>query len=163
MCPDPIVFFHNPKWTLPVPLITLGRTASFHRGARTKEALPCPSPSGPKITEKVPGKEEKKNPAQPAQSHERKEQCLNRWDGWTDKQTYSTVKPRTFTQIGSQSKSANRAAWCDEQVRKLLMDLSGLQILSCTTRDVWRMDYFFDFIPVVWAGKGFLKHCKNRY
>lgn len=34
-------------------------------------------------------KKKKKNPAQPAQSHERKEQCLNRWDGWTDKQTYS--------------------------------------------------------------------------
>lgn len=40
MCPDPIVFFYNPKWTLPVPLITLGRTTSFHRGVRTKEALP---------------------------------------------------------------------------------------------------------------------------
>lgn len=59
-CPDPIVFFHSPKWTLPVLLITLGRAASFHRGAWTKEALLCPSPSGPKITEKVPGKKKKK-------------------------------------------------------------------------------------------------------
>lgn len=67
-CPDPIVFFHSPKWTLPVLLITLGRTASFHRGARTKEALPCPSPSGPKITEKVPGKKKKKEKAQLAHS-----------------------------------------------------------------------------------------------
>lgn len=139
MCPDPIVFFHNPKWTLPVPLITLGRTASFHRGARTKEALPCPSPSGPKITEKVPGKKKKKktpSPAQPAHSHKRKEQCLNRCDGSTDKQTYS--KARTFTQIGSQSKSANRAAWSDGQVCKLLMDLGRLEIL-CAPLEVCRM------------------------
>lgn len=58
-CPDPIVFFHGPKWTLPVLLITLGRAVSFHRGAWTKETLLCPSPSGPKITEKVPGKKKK--------------------------------------------------------------------------------------------------------
>lgn len=42
-CPDPIVSFHNPEWSLPVLLITLGRRASLHWGAQTKEALPCPS------------------------------------------------------------------------------------------------------------------------
>lgn len=64
-------------------------------------------------------------------------------DGMAEQISKHTVKPRTFTQIGSQSKSANRAAWCDEQVRKLLMDLRGLEILSCAAPDVWRMAYFF--------------------
>lgn len=66
-------------------------------------------------------------------------------DGMAEQISKHTVKPRTFTQIGSQSKSANRAAWCDEQVRKLLMDLRGLEILSCAAPDVWRMAYFFLF------------------
>lgn len=131
MCPDPIVFFHGPKWTLPVPLITLGRAASFHRGSWTKEALLCPSPSGPKITEKVPGKKKKKK--QLAHSFKWKERCLNRWDGWTDKQTYSKAS-YIYEEIGTQSTSANKAVYMgsDEEVCKSLMDLSKNAIQLCT-------------------------------
>lgn len=89
------------------------------------------------------GGKKKEKRTQPSQHRAMKERSSVWIDGMAEQISKHTVKPRTFTQIGSQSKSANRAAWCDEQVRKLLMDLSGLEILSCTTRDVGRMEYFF--------------------
>lgn len=57
---------------------------------------------------------------------------MNRWDGWTDKQTYSKAS-HIYAEIGTQSTSANKAVYTgsDEQVCKSLMDLSRKMEFWC--------------------------------
>lgn len=65
-CPDPIVFFHGPKWTLPVLLITLGRTTSFQKEHPDKRGASVPLAIWSQNNRKSP--REKKKKAQPAHS-----------------------------------------------------------------------------------------------
>lgn len=61
-------------------------------------------------------KKKRKKKAQPAHSLKWKERCLNRWDGWTDKQTYSKAS-HIYAEIGTQSKSANKAVYmCSDEL-----------------------------------------------
>lgn len=75
----------------------------------------------------------RKKKSLPAHSLKWKECCLNRWDGWTDKQTYSKAS-HIYAEIGTQSTSANKAVYMgsDEQVCKSSTDLSRNGILLCT-------------------------------
>lgn len=79
------------------------------------------------------GPRKKKKKAQPAHSLKWKESSLNRWDGLTDKQTYSKAS-HIYAEIGTQSTSANKAVYMgsDEQACKSLADLSKNGILLCT-------------------------------
>lgn len=110
----------------------------FSQGRLDKRGASVPlaiwSQNNRKGLRKKKKEEKKKSPAQHSTAHSLKwkEHCLNRWDGWTDKQTYSKAS-HIYAEIGTQSTSANKAVYMgsDEQVCKSLMDLSRKMEFWC--------------------------------
>lgn len=104
----------------------------FSQGLLDKRGASVPLAIWSQNNRKGPRKKKKKK-KQLAHSFKWKERCLNRWDGWTDKQTYSKAS-YIYEEIGTQSTSANKAVYMgsDEEVCKSLMDLSKNAIQLCT-------------------------------
>lgn len=106
----------------------------FSQGRPDKRGASVPLAIWSQNNRKGPRKKKKSSPAS-THSLKWKESCLNRWDGWTDKQTYSKAS-HIYAEIGTQSTSANKAVYMgsDEQVCKSMEDLSRNGILLCTKR-----------------------------